>query len=82
MFDIDRIVLDQSHKYILARLLANEAVFNDDKSAEELYALLPEDVRDMTTLIEFIDFLDSWDTRASLRTISFGSIELTKGAFA
>lgn len=59
LFDIEKVKLTGGERYLLARLRTVPGATGSTTTAEELYALLPEDLRSQTSLVDFMEFLDA-----------------------
>jgi hypothetical protein len=58
LFDIDRVSMEEGDRYLLARLLEVPGIAGTKMTREQLYARLPKEVREQTTLKDFVEFLD------------------------
>ncbi|MEU7809576.1 hypothetical protein AB0B18_24240 [Micromonospora chalcea] len=59
LFDVQKVQLSGGERYLLARLGKVPGATGSTNTAEELYALLPDDVRTQTSLVDFMEFLDA-----------------------
>jgi len=59
LFDVKKTDLSGGERYILARLREVPDAIDSASTAEDLYALLPQDLRSQTTFVDFMEFLDA-----------------------
>lgn len=59
LFDIQQVKLSGGERYLLAQLRTVPGATGSTTTPEELYALLPEDLRGQTSVVDFVEFLDA-----------------------
>ena len=84
LFDVEKVQLSRGERYLLARLVEVPGAVGATVQQNELYALLPEDVREQTSFIDFIEFLDACHKAGHADLNSEGGVllrELGQGRF-
>ncbi|MBF9127944.1 hypothetical protein I0C86_02870 [Plantactinospora sp. S1510] len=76
LFDIQKVRLSGGEHYLLARLRAVPGATGSTTTAEELHALLPEELRDQTSLVDFMEFLDACHRAGQADVNADGSVLL------
>lgn len=59
LFEVEKVELSGGERYLLTRLVEVPDAMDTAMTHEQLYALLPDDVRRQTSLVDFIEFLDA-----------------------
>ncbi|MFI7545583.1 hypothetical protein [Actinoplanes sp. NPDC049599] len=60
LFDVEKVELSRGERYLLARLVEVPGAVGKTMEQKELYALLPDDIREQTSFIDFVEFLDAF----------------------
>lgn len=61
LFEIEKIELNKKEQYILAKLLLRDEVKTQMHNINQLYELLPNEIKSDLNILDFIDFLEKLD---------------------
>lgn len=80
LFEIEKVDLNRKEKLILAKLHLREEAREQMHSSEQLYDLLPSDIKDQLNFLDFQDFLDKIDLAGYKETYTEKVFQLSESA--